>query len=234
MANQLRQRTLKSGEVRLYSGRKIATKEDKKQFYKANPDFDTKGLSKEDRQYFGRLKGGIKRVEKAGTRIDGKFIEGKYDRAAQKLKNLGFDLDGLLKAKGYKSLDQLFKEMPDVKTSLEAIMSGVGLHNWYSPDNAVDIIKDYLGNDIIVNGQKVSANKAVHMLINTEAALKEVYDHFRSAVRLSFEGTDRLIMNLPEVEELDSEDDDVGEFNSQYGNEQTGMYQLYKSNPVKK
>jgi hypothetical protein len=233
MAKKLTQRTLKSGEIRFYSGRKLATKEDKRHFFKSNTDLDIKGLSKEDRQFFGRIKGGLKRAKQAGTRINGKFIEGKYDRASQKLKRLGVDIDALIKIKGVKSLKELFEKEQEIKKSLEDIMSGVGLHNWYSPEDAINIIKDYLGKSIIVNGNTVDPLEAIDIISTNQAALKEYFDFFRSSIRISFVGTEKMIINTPTVDNLEYfDEDDVSEFNREYGNEENGMVQLYKSNPI--
>jgi len=219
-------RKLKSGEERIYVGGKSATKEQKKEYFKSNLQADFSQLSKEDRRLAGAIKGGLKRAQQS-ERVGGQFIGGSYQRAG---KRLGIDLDVLAKAKGAKSIADLFAKEPELKEAFTDLTSGVGLPMWYNPSKALDVINDYTGKQIYINGNPVSKSQAKAILNKTDKELFRKFEFVDSSVKLTFDGKDRLNMTLPTSEDIDEYTDEEGDL---FIEAWSGSYIIYQSSKKK-
>ena len=206
---QIRQKVLKDGKIHFYEGNKKASKEALKKYFRENIDkVKPEKLTKENAQYFGQIKGGLKRAKESKyQRVNGQFIGGNYARSARRL---GIDLDALIKASGEKSLSDLFKKNIELKERFDEIMKGVGLAMWFSPENTIDLIHDYRGEAIEVNGNIVSKSDAKSRVNDTEKKLFRKYETVAQALKVSYVGAKKMTITLPE--EIEFENLDEAEF----------------------
>lgn len=215
--NKLTARTLKSGEIRIYEGRKVADKAAKKAFFRENlQNVDRSKLSKEDALLFSRVKGGVSRSQGSDKfRVKGQFVGEGYKRAAKKI---GIDLDKLIDASGEKNLGALFAKNEGLKESLDSLLSGVGLAMWHSPQKAMDIVNDYRGESISINGKQVTKSQAKSLIRKTETAIFRKFDTVDQAVKLNFVGSKQMNIRLPDIDDLDEYESeaDFAEDNSEF------------------
>lgn len=219
---QTKARVLKDGKVHLYTGRKKATEKEIKAYLRANLDTIEKGaLSKDLARKYGQIKGGVKRFESAKeSRIKGRYVDTGYLRAA---KRMGIDLDAMVKASGEKSLNDLFEKNKGLEESFKKLMSGVGLAMWHAPEKVIDIITDYKGREIIINGETYNKTKAKAIVRQVEQEVFREYEPVSQAIKVSFKGTDQMLLDLPEYAHY--EGTSVEEFIEVYSN----FYQIYVS-----
>ena len=219
-------RTNKAGEAVFYTGRHRATDKEKKAFLKEHAQQPPPNLNKADRQTLGRIKGGLARAaESKNARIDGKFIEGGYSRAA---KRLGIDIQEIIKDAGAKNLKDFFSKNEGFKDAFDDIMNGVGLPMWFDGKTSDNAIKDFTGNKIIVNGKEVSKAQARALLSKTITDINLEFAPVSVALKLEFKGKDALIINLPELEYYEGADEN--EFAETYSEN----FKIYTSSAKKK
>ena len=221
----VKSRQLKNGQIRFYDGNKKASKNQRKEYLRdvvsgKKVDIILSGTAR-GASLLGAVKGGIKRS--GAQRINGQFIEGKIQRGA---KRLGLDLDVLIKGNNVKNLKELFKKKPDLEKAINKILSGVGLPQWFNPDKVLDIISDYPGKNILVNGKKETKNHAKSLVKKMENAIKLQFNPVQSAQKITFIGVDTLSIELPEYSQFVGLET-IAEFNAKFKD----FYILYESNP---
>lgn len=222
----IRIKQLKSGEYRVYNGSKLATKDEKKQFFRENTDKKLT-LSKDDAKLFGAIKGGVKRSETA-ARSGGEYISGKIQRAMSRMK--GLDVNKMLEdmskqhGKEFKNLNQLFKAVPLAKEPFDRIAQGEGMPTWFNPKHAIDAIKDFDGK-VFVNGVEMTKGRAIAKLSEVETTLMRLFDYVGSSVKLNFVGLSELRFDLPDIERVENEKMSEEKFAEEYSE----FFQMYSS-----
>lgn len=230
MAKKITERLLKDGNVHYYVGGKKISDKEKRSFFKSqinSSGFEKDRLSKSDQLLFSRIKGGVNAAKKAIRLDNGQIVKGDIGRAAKKL---GIDLDAGLKATGFKTLKELEQNKTEFFKALDDYLKGGFTANWYSPENAKNIISDYRGVDILLNGEKVSKSQMKNRLSEFNQELLHVLgsDAYQSAVKITFKGTHTMEINLPEIEDLD-DGITVQDFMEAYGDDNSGMYKIFGS-----
>lgn len=233
----IRIKQLKSGELRMYSGNKIATRDDKKAYFRANTTKPLK-LSKDDAKLFTSVKGGVNRA-KTATRDGGEFISRKADWDINRAKRVHIDVPELLKevsrkyGKQYKNMRQLFKDIPESKKVYNSILKGVALPKFMSPNIAIDVIGESEASKFYVNGQEVTRSKMQAEINRVSTSLKRIFDPAGQAVKLNFVGADEVHVRLPTEEDLEKYHpeevsyEDAMSFFEEFGED----YQMYISEP---
>jgi len=230
---EIKSRLLKDGNIHYYKSGKRLNESEKKQFFKSQINasgFEPERLSKEDRQLFGRIKGGVAAANKAIRLDNGQIVRGDIGRAAMKL---GIDLYEGLKATGFKTLKELEENKPDFFAALDEYLRKGSATNWYNPQNAKDLISDYRGKDVMLNGVKVSKAQAKNAISKFNQELLHALGSgaYQSAIKFTFSGTDQLKFELPDIDDL-QDGITIQEFNDEYGDNTTGIYKVFGSKSV--
>ena len=228
-------RILKDGYFHWYNGRQRATDKEVKNHLKANINLKSDAgtgdyISPQDRKTIGRIEGGIKRAATA-KRDNGEYVPAKIERA---LKRMGVDLPVMLEklsaATGEKitSLRQMRKEVPDAATALNDLLIGAGMPNFFTPEAAINVVKDFEGKRIILNGVEVSKNVAKAAISKTKSEIARKFNIVNQSMKVTFKGNDSIIINLPDLSQMEPDDDgeySLSDFADMFGDD----YELYGS-----
>lgn len=219
-------RVNKAGQTNFYNGRNKATDKEVKQYLRDNinnlpPDLDNK-----TRKIAGQIKGGLQRAKEAkNARVNGKFVEGDYARAAQRL---GIDISEMIKDAGVGSLKELFRKNEGLEEAFTDIMAGVGLPMWFNAKASDNVIKDFTGSTILVNGNEVTKAQARGLLSKTITEINREFAPVDMSLKMEFKGKGLLIIDLPELEYYEgSSENEFAEF---YGE----RFKIYTSSKKEK
>lgn len=228
----VRTRLLADGTIQFYDGRKIATKEQAKQFIKDNAKLSSpliiptdKLKDKDLRQYAGRVKGGVNRAKNSLVDNSGKFLNATLQRKA--LKQLGVNVDALMKAKDVDNIRELFKDQ-SIKKRFDKLMT-TGVVTWLDYDDAADKLDSYEEKEILVNNEPISPQKASKKTGDILRYAKRNWDGKDIAIKFTFIGITSLKLFLPERDELEDYED-AAEFNEDW----SSYVIVYASNPKDK
>lgn len=233
---KITERRLKDGSIKFYaSGRNITDKQ-KREYFKSqvnSSSFEPDRLNAEDRQLFGRIKGGVNAASRAYRLDNGQIVKRDIAKAAKKL---GVDLEAGLKATGFKTMKELQEKKPEFFAAINEYLDSGKVANWYRVSSAKDVISDYRGKDVFMNGRKVSKSTARNAIstFNQELLHKLGSEAYQLIVRFNISGLDRLEFDLPDIDDID-DDSSIAELNEDYGDEQEGSIRVEGSpTPSKK
>lgn len=190
----MQKRILKSGEIRYYNGKRLASEAEIKQYIKS--EFDS--IKKSDlpdafKGYYGKVAGGKKRAE-TGARIEGKYIYKEFER---KIK-----LNELAEIRGYKSGKELLEKDKEFAQSLSKIYSQTGLEYSYNSDNVLKKVQSFNGK-IKINGVEYSAKKAAEMIDKTDKKIKRAFGNFINVYNVKYKkGGAIMEFNLPSDKDI--------------------------------
>lgn len=205
-------RKLKDGTIQFYNGSKKATIEETKQFIKANPSLIDKDSLKstELRKYLGAVKGGKKRAANSFYDEAGKFItksmQTKFIKELKELPKKGIDIDKMIELHGVKNITELFKKVPKLKKALAALMSDVGIHQWFNMNNVYNKLEDYTGKTILLNDEETDHLNAVYFIEEAWLLGKNYLGAMDAAVLFTYKGMNKLILTIPVEDDFINED----------------------------
>jgi len=237
MAIKVRQ--LKSGEFKVYNGRHVATRDEKKAFFRENTDQKLR-LSKDDSKLFNSVKGGVNRA-KTAARDGGEFLRRKDAWDINRAEKVGINPKKLLAEMGevhkttYKNFRELFKRVPEAKEVYKKLINSVELPKWMEPGIAIDVISESNSQKFFVNGNEVSRGQMINLINKNSTTIKRIFDPAGQSIKIGFVGTNEIHVRLPEPEDLeDYEDfegdsDDLVSFLEEFGE----FFQIYVSNKDK-
>lgn len=191
----------------MYSGNRIATRDDKKQYFRENTDKPLK-LSKDDTKLFNSVKGGIARA-KTATRDGGEFIRRKDAWDINRAEKVGIRPKDLLIEMGkvhnttYKNLRELFKRVPEAKEVYLDLINLVELPKFMNPNIAMDVIEESTAKKFFVNGVEVSRAKMINEINRSSTTIHRIFKTAGQSVKIGFIGTNEVHVTLPTKEDLE-------------------------------
>lgn len=172
-----------------FIGKKKASEEQRREyirdnFSKINPD----KLAKDDRAYYGRVKGGKNR-QKAAPRIEGKFISEKFIQE--------HGLNEIAKSRGYRNAKTLLKNDPELYETIKNIYSNEGQpHVLYSGD--VFSFIDSFNGKIFINNEEVAKVKCIEKTDFIDKYCVREFDAFMVQYNVLIKKGNELHFDYPE------------------------------------
>lgn len=215
----LRSRVGKDGTYHIYDGNKKATIEQEKEWIRDNAKhslINEELLSKQQRSYYGKVKGGINRAGNSLYNEDtGKFLTAKQQK--QVLGKLGINLADIMEKKGYKTLRELIANEPLANKKITGIMYYTKFQNWYNSHTVVDTVDSFSGEVFNINGQSLNRHQASKLVNKTIKAARNHFGATDCIVRFVFTGIKELTLTIPTNDVIqDYDEDGYVEFNQDW------------------
>ena len=199
----IRQRILKDGVAHFYEGRKKATPEAVKSYFRANLDkIDTSVLSRRDRQVIGGIQSGASRVKNSIRTEGGKFVSAKF--LEEKLKDSPINLKAFLEKFEAKNITELFQKQPQLKDPITKIVNETTLSRYYNTKNMLDKIMHAGVDNFDFNGKSVSKLEMLSLVEQTISAVRMGFDNVVDISALfQFKGLNKLSVKMPSLKKIE-------------------------------
>ena len=200
----LNHRYTKKGELRVYDGRRRATHDQKKDYFKKH--FDTipqTKLSNDDKKLFGAVKGGVMRHKNA-MRFHGQFITKEMQQRIKK--QLVIDLDAERIKANKTTYDELFRDNPEFLEAFEKVVTDAGLRTFFNTNTYEKHLTDKNGK-YFVNGKETSFENTVHQIDQVFSVARrkmKFTKKFDGAIPIVTKNLHDYFVNLPSIEALNA------------------------------
>lgn len=211
-----RTKQLKDGTFQIYHGRKVATPEERKDYFRLNGGYGMipeDKLSENEVKFIKKMKAGKARAASALTDKFGKFLSKNTEKQIEKM--MGGSMEAVLKAKGVKTLKEAVKADSNFRDKLFTIIDRTESEFHFNSNHYQQQIKDFPG-VIKINGKQVTKEQAIARIAKLQQAGARNYQKgFDFSVKMKLKGLRELNMSLPttkQVEQMDTE-----EFEDKFG-----------------
>jgi hypothetical protein len=186
-------------EVRFYSGRRKATKEELKAAMRADLDqFNPDYLTAQDRQLLGRIKGGLTRSSQA-VRIQGEFVSKRF------LKERKFD--DMAKAKGYNTTKSMFDHEPQIfENANRQYQSKDGLKVGEVTNQELVKLIDTFSGRIFVSGEEKDKMSAIFEVQNFFSYCVREMEAYLVQFDVTYRKGNQMHFSIPSYDEGKPED----------------------------
>jgi len=181
-------------EVVYYDGRRKASPEQVRTFIKSNyNNLDASQLNKEDRSYYNKIKAGKARSANA-VRIEGRYLQNDFKKKE--------NFKGLAEARGFRTIDELFKNDPVLFEAAKKLYTKTGLPNAYDSNHIQDKIQSFTGK-ILLNGKKVSNLEAIGKVEEIDKYLKRKFKAYNVIYTIRYtRGGRELQIKIPTKKDI--------------------------------